>query len=74
MDQAANERAKDNICPRCGTAFTCGMRAGAEVCWCAAFPPAFVVPAVETVPDTGACYCPACLAELIAAKAQATVG
>ena len=34
-----------NVCPRCGAAFTCGMRAGEAECWCAALPAAFAVPA-----------------------------
>ncbi|NMG70057.1 hypothetical protein DNK49_01505 [Azoarcus communis] len=54
-----------DTCPRCGASFSCGMRAGDKVCWCAAYPPAFAVP------DAGAgCFCPTCLAELIA-QAQA---
>lgn len=60
-----------NLCPRCGQAFTCGMRAGEAVCWCVAHPPAFVVPQADAVPASGACYCPACLAALIEAKQAA---
>ena len=55
-----------NVCPRCGTSFTCGMRAGEAECWCAALPAAFAVPAE----GTGECYCPRCLAELIEARRQ----
>lgn len=68
MERTKLAVAPDNVCPRCAAVFTCGMRAGEEVCWCVAHPPAFAVPAVETVPDTGACYCPDCLRELIARK------
>lgn len=74
MEQVVNEASPGNVCPRCGAVFSCGMRAGEDVCWCVAFPPAFAVPAAETVPDTGACYCPACLAELVAAKERAAAG
>lgn len=51
-----------NTCPRCGAAFICGMQAGGDACWCAAFPAAFAVPAA----GAAACYCPRCLATLIA--------
>nr|WP_237266639.1 hypothetical protein [Thauera humireducens] len=47
------------------------MRAGEAACWCAAYPAAFAVPAPESVPETGACYCPRCLAELIEARRAA---
>lgn len=50
------------------------MRAGEPVCWCAAYPPAFVVPPTDAVPATGACYCPACLAALIEEKRAAMGG
>jgi len=53
-----------NVCPRCGAAFSCGMRAGEAECWCAALPAAFAVPAE----GAGACYCPRCLAGLIEAR------
>lgn len=58
-----------NTCPRCGTTFTCGMRAGASGCWCAALPAAFAVPADAA----GECYCPGCLAELMAASPREPV-
>ncbi len=56
-----------NVCPRCGVAFSCGMRVGEAECWCAALPAAFAVPAE----GGGECYCPRCLAELIEARRQA---
>ncbi|NMG47427.1 hypothetical protein GO613_04850 [Azoarcus communis] len=56
---------QSDICSRCGAFFRCGMRAGDKACWCASYPPAF------PVPEAGAgCFCPKCLAELIA-QAQA---
>lgn len=58
-----------NTCPRCGAAFTCGMRAGAPACWCADFPAAFAVPGTAEVAADAGCYCPRCLAALIAQKA-----
>lgn len=57
-----------NTCPRCGAAFTCGMQAGASACWCAAFPAAFAVPGADEVAAEAGCYCPRCLAALIAEK------
>ncbi len=53
--------APTNVCPRCGEAFSCGMEAGVETCWCTAYPAGVVVPDAAV----GGCYCPACLAELI---------
>jgi len=55
-----------NVCPRCGAAFGCGMRAGEAACWCAALPAAFAVPAE----GAGECYCPRCLRELIEARRE----
>ena len=46
-------------CPDCGAAFTCGLAAGAERCWC------FDLPAVMPVRADTACLCPACLARAI---------
>lgn len=43
-------------CPRCGSAFTCGMTAGQAVCWCAKLP-AILPPE----PRLGRCFCPDCL-------------
>ena len=72
MNPSVPEAIPTNLCPRCGAAFTCGMRAGETACWCAAYPAAFAVPAPECVPDGGACYCPKCLAELIEARRAAS--
>ncbi|MCK6408093.1 MAG: hypothetical protein L6Q70_02700 [Thauera sp.] len=44
------------------------MRAGTSGCWCAALPAAFAVPAAA-----GECYCPGCLAELMAASPRGPV-
>ncbi len=51
-----------NVCPACGAAFTCGMNAGLNECWCAAFPPLLAVPEGEAA---GSCYCPDCLRKRI---------
>lgn len=61
--------APTNTCPRCGTGFSCGMAAGATRCWCVEYPPAFAVPAADAA--DAACYCPACLAELVASRQRA---
>jgi hypothetical protein len=55
---------KTSVCPRCGARFTCGNVAGAATCWCASLP-------VLTSADKAAtaCYCPACLRELLDAEA-----
>jgi hypothetical protein len=72
MNPSVPDVTPTNLCPRCGVAFTCGMRAGEAACWCAAYPAAFAVPAAESVPDSGACYCPTCLAELIETRRAAS--
>jgi len=41
-------------CAVCGAAFTCGMQAGQEPCWCAS------LPALKPVPGR-ACLCRRCL-------------
>ena len=51
--------AAENVCPRCGGRFTCGMAAGATGCWCAGLPPATIDR------DVAACLCPACLAAAV---------
>jgi hypothetical protein len=60
-----------SICPRCGTAFECGM-AGAvspdEPCWCTRLP-ALPVDAYLPVKGHSAssrCFCPYCLRALLA--------
>lgn len=55
-----------NRCPECGSAFVCGMEAGAAECWCAKLPPLLPVPALgaKAVDASGAkvcCLCPVCL-------------
>lgn len=50
-------------CPLCGTAFTCGMAAGQDKCWCADLPAAMPLPGAAA-----GCYCPDCLRKLIEAK------
>ncbi len=53
-------------CVRCGKAFGCGMVDGdaASPCWCTALPP---LPAALLGRDAAGCYCPDCLAQLLAA-------
>ncbi|MCM0044748.1 MAG: cysteine-rich CWC family protein [Burkholderiaceae bacterium] len=53
-------------CVRCGRAFGCGMIDGDATtpCWCTALPP---LPAAFVGRDAATCYCPACLAQLLAA-------
>jgi hypothetical protein len=53
-------------CPECGSAFVCGMEAGAAECWCAKLPPLLRVPAAATAPlgtsdAKVCCLCPICL-------------
>jgi hypothetical protein len=57
--QAAGVRPREEACARCGAAFECGMKAGAERCWCADFPP------VRPDQALGGCLCPGCLEELL---------
>ncbi|WP_084520672.1 cysteine-rich CWC family protein [Thauera terpenica] len=73
MDANISAAPPTNLCPRCAQAFSCGMRAGVEPCWCAAYPPAFAVPAAAGSGVTEGCYCADCLAGLIAAR-QAGLG
>ncbi|MEK7736847.1 MAG: cysteine-rich CWC family protein [Pseudomonadota bacterium] len=53
-------------CPRCGAAFTCGIAAGEDPCWCLDLPP---LAAIQ--PDSG-CYCPACLRQLLEAQQESS--
>ena len=61
--EAEGSGATQSSCARCGAAFTCGMSAGQEPCWCAAYPPVMPVPQ-----ENAGCYCPACLGELTAQR------
>jgi len=59
MGAPEESRQENSTCPRCGGAFECGMKAGAERCWCAELP-------ALAAPDLKAsCYCPRCLREMI---------
>src|SRR5882672_8157427 len=49
----------DARCAICGTAFSCGMQAGQEPCWCASLPALKPVPGRE-------CLCARCLGGEIA--------
>ena len=57
--------AQTKNCARCATPFACG-RNDAE-CWCAALP-ALPVTDLDGRQD---CYCPSCLASIIAARRDA---
>lgn len=49
-------------CTACGKVFECGM-GGSDRCWCST-----AFPAVMPLPESAkGCYCPECLADLIAA-------
>ncbi len=50
-------------CAGCGVAFTCGMRAGQEPCWCAS------LPALEPVPGR-TCLCRTCLEKEFSERAD----
>jgi len=55
-------------CLRCGKTFECGMNGGGP-CWCSTdFPAAMPLPA-----SAQGCYCPSCLAALIAEKKSAAL-
>ncbi|HEY5800277.1 MAG TPA: cysteine-rich CWC family protein [Burkholderiaceae bacterium] len=59
-----------STCARCGAGFSCGMvdAAGSDApCWCTALPPVLPVPSDAVQ----ACYCPACLAAVIASQQPA---
>ncbi|MEO6022536.1 MAG: cysteine-rich CWC family protein [Burkholderiales bacterium] len=45
-------------CGQCGAAFSCGMQAGVEPCWCASLPR--LTPPIGSTTD---CLCPDCLSE-----------
>ncbi len=52
-------------CVACGKAFPCGMADAAVFpCWCTALPP---LPAEQLGRAGAQCYCPDCLARLVAA-------
>jgi len=54
----AERRPGENVCPACGSIFTCGMAAGEERCWCADLPP---LPKESLDSATPGCFCPKCL-------------
>jgi hypothetical protein len=64
MDQERNLAKGARRCPECGAAFTCGLAAGDERCWC------FDLPAVMPVRADTTCLCPACLAKAIQQQQQ----
>jgi len=55
-------------CARCGATFGCGAQL--ERCWCQQLPP---LDPARLAGDIG-CYCPDCLAALVAEQQQATRG
>lgn len=55
-DQTVHGLPGSRKCPRCGTAFTCGVQAGQATCWC------FDLPHVMKMDDAGeGCLCLNCL-------------
>jgi hypothetical protein len=62
LKQPCTSTATASICPRCGSSFECGTQTGAERCWCAE------LPLIEPVSEELACFCPACLREIIAER------
>jgi len=57
----SNEASGEHTCPRCGTPFTCGLRAKQDHCWCFDFPH---VISLENASREG-CLCRDCLSKLI---------
>jgi hypothetical protein len=47
-------------CTCCGAAFSCGMEAGDDSCWCVGYPK------VEPAADVTSCLCPVCLQRFVA--------
>jgi hypothetical protein len=64
MDQERNSSKGARRCPECGAAFTCGLAAGDERCWC------FDLPAIMPVRADTTCLCPACLAKALQQQQQ----
>lgn len=65
-----------SICPRCGTAFECGMAdaaASGEPCWCTRLPslPSNAYWPTGDAPANSQCFCPHCLQALATATASA---
>lgn len=56
-----NPTSGEHLCPRCGAAFTCGLRAKQDGCWCFNFP--HIIPLEEATRE--GCLCPDCLGKLI---------
>jgi ssDNA-binding Zn-finger/Zn-ribbon topoisomerase 1 len=61
MVDEQNQPETQQQCPRCGTAFTCGLQAGHETCWCFAFPHLITI---ENSSRKG-CLCPNCFKQVI---------
>lgn len=59
--------AEQKTCTRCGAGFGCG-RQDAD-CWCSALPS---LPATALVAAQD-CYCPRCLADIVAARSATSV-
>ncbi|MBL8162196.1 MAG: cysteine-rich CWC family protein [Anaerolineae bacterium] len=58
---ASNMSGGPHTCPRCGSAFTCGLQAKEATCWCSAYP--HVITAGKA--SRKGCYCPNCLGEIV---------
>ncbi|WP_094777768.1 cysteine-rich CWC family protein [Paraburkholderia ribeironis] len=70
MKSSASRSERSARCPRCGSAFDCGMRTQPCDCWCRAMPS---LPA-DRLDPARACLCPECLAAEIARAAHALPG
>lgn len=64
-EQAPETTPTRTQCSRCGAQFDCGARMAA--CWCQQLPPLDS----SRVEAGAGCYCPDCLAALVAAQASA---
>jgi hypothetical protein len=67
-----------STCSLCGASFGCAMRDGSDgPCWCTTLPPVVPVPAPIPAPSGAqdappGCWCPACLRQHIAQRAEAS--
>jgi hypothetical protein len=57
---AANMSGGPQTCPRCGSAFVCGLQEKDATCWCFKFP--HIITAEKA--SRKGCYCPNCLREI----------
>ncbi|WP_082752931.1 DUF1289 domain-containing protein [Janthinobacterium sp. B9-8] len=60
---------KSKTCQRCNSVFSCGNGGKQGSCWCMDFPPVLSVTSA-----TGDCFCPTCLAAVIAERSHQPLG